>query len=93
LIILGSTQTERKVDVRFREEKDYFYMATKYGFIDNRWSEVLHNQNLSRNVPIRIKLDIEETYSGNSISTNFAGNFYFKLYDTKQIIKIKGIDK
>ena len=44
LIIYGTTQTERKVDIRFREEKDFFYMCRKFAFVKKKWEEVLHNQ-------------------------------------------------
>ena len=32
--IIGTTQTARKVDIRFREEADYVYQCTKYVFND-----------------------------------------------------------
>lgn len=91
LEVYGSTQTERKVDIRFREEKDFFYICNKYAYINKKWSEVLQNENLSRNVPIMIKVDIQEQYSGNWIQQGFIANNYFNKYDTKQIIKVVGI--
>jgi len=89
LVVYGTTQTERKVDVRFREEKDYLYICKKYAYINNRWTEVLHNQNLNKNIPIKINLDVQEMFSKEIISINFNGNQYFDLYDTSQIITIK----
>lgn len=91
LEVFGSTQTPRKVDVRFREEADYFYVATKYAYLNKKWVEVFHNQNLSRNIPIMIKLDITEQFSGTTIQKSFIANEIFSLYDTNQIIKITGI--
>jgi hypothetical protein len=91
LIIYGSTQIDRKVDVRFREEKDFLHICKKFAFYNEIWSEVMHNQNLNKDVPIMIDIESIETFSGNSIKFNFIANPFFKLYDTKQIIKIKGI--
>ena len=91
LEVFGTTQTMRKVDVRFREEADYIYSATRYAFNKGEWFEVMHNQNLSKDVPIMIKLVIQETFSNNVVEISFIGNKYFDLYDTSQIIKVKGI--
>jgi len=88
LIVYGTTQTERKVDIRFREEKDFFYVCNKYAYVNKQWVEIMHNQNLSKSVPIMIKLTATEMFSGNSIDVSFIGNEYFKFYDTTQIIKV-----
>lgn len=92
LNVLGSTQTERKVDVRFREEKDFLYACNKYAYINNKWEEVLHNQNLDKKIPIMICLDVREEFSMNWIAMSFIGNDYFDLYNTEEVVKIKGID-
>lgn len=91
LEVYATTQTPRKVDVRFRDESDYIYRCTKYGFIGNKWIEILHNQDLPSSIMIMIKLSIEETYSNNCISSSFHANPLFKLYDTRQIIQITGL--
>ena len=92
LNVLGSTQTERKVDVRFREEKDFLYACNKYAYINNKWEEVLHNQNLNKTIPIMICLDVREEFSMNWITMSFLGNNYFNLYNTEEVVKITGID-
>jgi len=92
LVVMGTTQTERKVDVRFREEKDYFWIINKYAYVKGHWSNVMHNQNLDPKIPLMIKCEIEETFQGSTIETSFLGNSYFKYYDTKQIINIEGLD-
>lgn len=91
LEVYGTTQYERKVDVRFREEADFKYFCSKYAYINNSWVEVLHNQNLNRNIPIMIKLDVEEEFSGQNLTMKFIANKYFSLYDTNQVIKVEGI--
>jgi len=89
LIIYATTQTERKVDVRFREEKDFLYICTKYAVMNNKVMEILHNQNLPINVRIIIKMEIQEMFSGSWVTFSFIGNRYFNLFDTNQIIQVK----
>ena len=89
LEVFGSTQTKRKVDIRFREETDYLYNATKYAYINYKWELVQHSENLNTDIPIMIKIEVMEMINGNMININFYGNPFFKLFDTKQIIKIK----
>ena len=92
LEVLASTQTERKVDVRFREEKDFLYACNKYAYINNSWQEVLHSQNLHKSIPIMVHLDIREEFSMNWIAMAFIGNPYFDLFDTTEVVKITGLD-
>jgi len=92
LEVYGTTQTERKVDVRFREEKDFLYICKKYGIVNGVIMEIMHNQDLGVNDKIIISLDIIETFSGNSINYSFIGNDYFNYYDTREIIKVEGFD-
>ena len=91
LEVYGTTQTTRKVDIRFREESDFLYVCSRYGYINKQWGEILHNQNLAKNIPIMIKLEVQELFSGNWLKVSFIGNTYYKLYDTNQIIHIKGL--
>lgn len=93
LEIYGSTQTQRKVDVRFREEADYIYLCEKWAFLKNNWAKVTESEDLNKDVPIIISVMICQSFSGSIIQTSFKGNEYFKLYDTKQIIKVKGINE
>lgn len=97
LEVYGTTQTLRKVDIRFREEADYIYSCDKYAYMFNdngekKWVHITHNQNLGARIPIKIKMECVETFSDRMIKFQFLGNPLFKLYDTNQIIKIKGLD-
>lgn len=92
LDVYGTTQTERKVDIRFREEKDFFYICKKYAYQHHVWGEVMHNQNLDSTIPVMIKMDVQETFGNQWIDFSFIANHYYDLYDTSQIIKIVGID-
>lgn len=91
LTIYGSTQTPRKVDVRFREEADYIYQCSKFALQDNKFMTVLHNKNLDKGIPILIQMMVTEMFSGNTIDMKFIANHLFKLYDSNQIILIKGL--
>jgi hypothetical protein len=91
LDVYATTQTPRKVDIRFREESDYIYVCEKYAKINGQFVKITHNQNLSSIIPILIKVNITQSFTGLSVNTCFHANKYFKLYDTNQIIKVKGI--
>lgn len=91
--IYGTTQTMRKVDIRFREEADYIYYCTKFAYLNNKWVEVLHDSMTKKETPVMIEVTIEETFSGNIIKTAFMGNKFYDLFDTKEIIRIKGLQE
>jgi len=93
LTIYGTTQTERKVDVRFRDELDFLYICKKYAFDSKskRWVEVLHNQDLSTDIPIMIQADVFESFSNQWAKMSIYGNKFYKMYDTRQIIRITGL--
>jgi len=88
LEIYGSTQTYRKVDVRFREEAEYLGYCTKYAYINGSYTEVRHNQNLPVIIPILVKLQLKEIESGAEMLLTFIANSLFKHFNTRQIIKI-----
>lgn len=91
LEIYGTTQTPRKVDIRFREEADYWYMCRKFAFIKGNFIEIISNDNLNPKIPIIVRLDVQEMITGNTINISFTGNSYFDLYDTTQVIIVEGI--
>lgn len=88
LEVYGSTQTLRKVDVRFREEQDFIYICSKWCYLDGQWGEAIHNYNLPLDVPIMVKLKVIEGFSLQEITISFIGNPYFDMYDSEQIINI-----
>jgi hypothetical protein len=59
-LIVAHLETERKVDVRFREEKDFLIACNKYAYTNTKWTEVLHSQNLNTKIPIMICMDVRE---------------------------------
>lgn len=88
LSLYCTSQYERKIDCRIRDEKDYLYFCSKYAYERGVWSEVMHNQDLPKKTPIIIKLEATEIFSGHTIELSFKGNDYFNLYNTKEIIKV-----
>jgi hypothetical protein len=88
LEIFGSCQTPRKVDIRFREEADLIYTCTKYAYYNGNWENIQHSQDLDKDIPIMIKVQILDMVSNNSLDLKFYANPLFKLYDTEQIVKI-----
>jgi hypothetical protein len=91
LDVYGTTQTARKVDVRFRDETDYLYVCKKYAYIHNHWELVEHNQDLDKAIPILIDVEVTHMATGKIINLRLKGNQFFALYDTRQIIKVKGM--
>lgn len=89
LEVYGSTQTLRKVDIRFREEADFNYLCRKYVLIKNKFAEC-YDDNISKNKKCIISLLVEETLSRATLNLNFFANDYYDLYDTAQIIPIDG---
>lgn len=92
LEVWGTTQMERKVDIRIREEKDYVYLCSRYAFINGEWSEVKHSNSFDVSIPIIIKLEAQEQYSGEWINFFMYGNNIFELFDSTQIIQVKGLE-
>lgn len=92
--IFGSTQTSRKVDIRFREEADYVYTCVrrKYDPKSKRWVEIMHNQNLDPKIPIMIDVEVLQVQSKKIINLYFRANPFYKLYNTFEVVKIIGID-
>jgi len=87
-----TSQTLRKIDVKIRDECDFLYYCDKFAYINNTWVNVMHNQNLNKNIKIMITLEVQEMFSMNTTKIFFIGNEYFNKYDTSQIIKIEDID-
>lgn len=83
-----STQMLIKIDIRIREEQDFYYKCSKWSFLNGHWQEVTHNYDLPYDVPIMISLKVIELFSGNDIQLSFIGNNYFNMYDSKEIIDI-----
>lgn len=91
--VYGATQTPRKVDVRFREEADYVYYCTKYVWDENKqeWIEVLHDYDFDLDTPIKIKIEVTEMETLKQKNFYFLGNPYFRMFDTYQIVKVRGL--
>jgi len=92
LEVYGSTQTTRKVDIRFREERDFLYICTKYYQSEGIFKIALTNYDYPRQIPIMIKLDVLEEFSGNTLTFSFIGNSLFDLFDSTQVIQVRNLE-
>jgi hypothetical protein len=88
LEVYATTQTERKIDVRFKDETEYVYNCSKYAIVDQDIVLIRHNQNLDKDIKILISLKVYETDTGLIVDDAFIGNPYFKMYNTKEIVKV-----
>lgn len=91
LIVLGTTQTLRKVDIRFREEMDFLIRVKKYAYYNNSWNEAFHSEKYDKKIPIMIQYNVLDTNRLLELDCNFIANYYYNEYNTNQIIKIDGI--
>lgn len=94
LEIYGTTQLLRKVDVRFREEADYIYECNKFIHINGAWIPYTKYSHLkiSEKIPVMISVSKYDTYDGQSSDYTFIANDLFNSYDTKQIVKVEGLE-
>lgn len=86
LDVLGSTQLERKIDVRFREEKDYLFVCSKFLNVGGRWVECVGARQPSGEVVIRV--DALDCFSQRMRSFAFGANVLYQRFDTDQIIRV-----
>ena len=89
LEVYGTTQTPYKVDVRFRDEKDYVYLAEKWIYTEGSWQK--DNKDFDKDTPVMIKLKIQDLFNGAEIEYNFLANSYYDMYDTEEIVKIEDV--
>ena len=92
LEVYATTQHAFKVDKGYREEKDYYYRCSRWAYINDIWHETRHNKKLPPETPVMIKLDVIEMFEMEEISFSFIANPYYNLYDSSQIIEIKGLE-
>jgi len=93
LELYGSTQFQRKVDIRIREEKDYFYICTRYVYLNGVWIEAKHTKEYAPSIPVLIKVEVQDQYSMDWIQYSMMANQVYGLYDKNQIIKVRGLEK
>lgn len=91
LIIFASTQLQKKIDVRFREESDYIYRCEKWVYLKGKWQQAVESEDYDIKIPIIISYLICQMGTGVILEKSFYANPYYKIYDTKQIIQVKGI--
>lgn len=93
LDVYGTTQISRKVDIRFREEADYVYMISRYAYENGVFREVLGTQRLKSHVPVIMKLECQESFTGAIVESYMPANPWYSLFDTHEIIKVRGLEE
>jgi len=92
LEVYGTTQRIGKVDKRLRDECDFWYVCDRFVRHGSGWEKVKHNQNLDKNIPILVRVKVTKMYDMTERNYYFLGNKYFNMYDTKEVVKIEGLD-
>jgi hypothetical protein len=95
LDVYGTTQTIRKVDVRFRDERDYTYYCEKYVY-DTTRGRFIECSGQNRDLgdkPVIVSINQIETFSQKESKLKFIANKFYNLYDTYEIILIENLNK
>ena len=87
--LYGTTQTPRKVDVRYREEVNYITTCSKFAFLNRKWTKT--NKELNSDVPCIIKTETINIFNHSTKRNTIFANRFYDLYDTNQIIMIEGL--
>jgi len=87
--LYGTTQTPRKVDVRYREEVNFITTCSKYAFLNKKW--VKTDKELNSDIPCIIKTETINIFTSSSKKNTIYANRFYNLYDTNQIIMIEGV--
>jgi hypothetical protein len=93
LQVYGSCQTARKVDVRFREEADYWYLTEKFAQLDGNWIKISGSQEIPPDTPIKIKLMVCQSFSDSIKTIFFDGNPLYEFYSTNEVVMVRGIEQ
>lgn len=92
LKIYLSTQFPFKVDIRIREEKDFMFMCERHAYIGNSWCKILNPDSLPYDVPVMIKIFIQDSFDHNTVEDCLHANPYYPLYDTSQVVRIENLE-
>lgn len=93
LIIICTTQTPNKVDLRIRDEASYNTLCTKYAWDGHRFKQTSEDAHKLGNTPVIIDILTEQTFSGKAQHTHLLANDYYNLYDRYEIVNIVGLEE
>ncbi|HJZ23327.1 MAG TPA: AAA family ATPase [Candidatus Babeliales bacterium] len=85
VILIATTQFERKVDNRLRLEKDYIIACRRYAYMNNGFVPVPPDFKDASVVCI-IEAEMTCIFNSDSKKMSFVANKYYKYYDTHQLI-------
>ena len=87
VILIGTTQFERKVDSRLRLEKDYFVTCKRFLYKNGAFIPASPDFKDPFAICV-IDVEMECVYNQERKKAHFIANKYYKYYDTKQIIAV-----
>lgn len=93
ITLLGTTQRQGKVDKRLRDEMTFLCRCDRFVFQNNRFVyKAYDDKTTDKNTPTFIKVSVTDVNTEQSINHYFCANEYYKMYDTKEIVFIEGLD-
>jgi GTPase SAR1 family protein len=93
LIIIGTTQTPNKVDLRIRDESSYNFLCTKYAWDGVRFKQTSLDAYKLKDTPVIIDVMTIEVFTEKVSHTYLYANDYYDLYDRYEIVRITGLDE
>lgn len=84
-----STQYPRQLDVRVRDNADFFYWIKKYLYNNGVIKRVVQSSCFDKKIPLIIEVNfvrIEDEREGHYF---FIANDYYNLYSTSEVVKLK----
>ena len=86
-----TTQYPRQIDVRVRENADYFCWCKKYLFdpYTRKLGNVQQSKILNPKVRIIIEVELLDLSEDKDARMYFIGNQFYKYYDTEEVIKVQ----
>lgn len=92
--LLGSTQRIGKVDRRIRDELTFLVECDRYVYQDNTLKYKAYDDGTTtRNTPTVIKAKVTDINTLKTVNVYFYANEYFKMYDTREIVIVEGLDE
>jgi hypothetical protein len=93
ITLLGTTQRLGKVDKRLRNELTFLCQCDRYVFQNNKFVYKAYDDGTTnKNTPTFIKCSVTDINTEKTIKHYFCGNEYFKLFNSKEIVVIEGLD-
>jgi len=93
VLLYVCSQYIRQLDVRVRENADYVLFCKKYLYnkTDHRVAAAIQSRNYRKGVPVIIEVEWNDIGQDKTAYQYFFANNLYRLYDTREVIKIQDI--